>query len=103
MDPLMRELQAQGFDIEWHIIVLNELPGEERYSALAAATGGTFLSTGHNPFDPESPEAKRFMNALRTGSEIGDGSREQRQRQYEIEASKGQTTQFDWYKALPPK
>ena len=42
MDPMMETLQSEGYDIEWHIIVLGK--GDwATYAALAGATGGSYV------------------------------------------------------------
>ena len=108
MDPLMHDLQAEGYDIEWHIVVVGRVPERQRYASLAAATGGTFLSIGDGqPFDPAARDARRFFQAIDRGGGDTDArrereEREQRQRQYELEAKQGKQEKFGWYKALPP-
>jgi len=102
MDPMMRVLLREGFDIEWHIVVLGEVERKERYEALAGATGGSFLSTG--TFDADEPMAAAFLDAVSaSGEQDHAASRRARQRQYELEARRGKAERFEWYRALPEK
>ena len=98
MDPMMRYLQERGYDIEWHIVVIGDdiaRASRNRYASLAAATGGGFLAV--DAFDARDPKAQAFLRALAQSG----GEREQRRRQYEIDAQQGKRERFDWYKALP--
>ena len=100
MDPMMRTLLHEGFDIEWHIVVLGDVERKERYEALAGATGGSFLSTGR--FDADEPKAAAFLDAVgASGEQDHAASRRARQRQYELEARRGKAERFEWYQALP--
>jgi hypothetical protein len=105
MDPMMRNLQTAGYDIEWHIIVIGGETGLERYKALAGATGGSFLSIPKE-FDETDSDALAFMDAIVEGSSSvhhdNDHGRRERQKRYELAAREGKVDKVDWYKKLPP-
>ncbi|CAE7678126.1 unnamed protein product [Symbiodinium pilosum] len=85
MDPLMKELQKQGFDVEWHIVILGRgFQAEERRSY---EDGGASSEASH-----------RFLEALREGS----GSRQARQQAYLADTAAGRMQKVEWFKALPP-
>jgi hypothetical protein len=98
MDPMMRALQAAGYDIEWHIIVIGGEFGLERYKSLAGATGGSFLAIDKE-FDKNSRETTAFLKAIESGTD--EQSRRERQRRYEKEVKEGKAEKMDWYKRLP--
>lgn len=103
MDPMMRNLLREGYDIEWFVVVLGKLECAQRYRALAAATGGAFLLVEN--FEADSPDAATFLSAFERSNQHGksaDTARWERQRQYELDVSNGHAKRFDWYKALPP-
>lgn len=66
MDALMKELQKQGFDVEWHLIIIGRFQAAERkrYETLAGATGGSFLALEEAEAF-QSPAARRFLAALK--------------------------------------
>lgn len=102
MDPMMRTLQREGYDIEWHIVVVGSDRGLKRYEALAGATGGSFLAVP-NTFDETKNDSSRFYEAVESSVETGNRQRRrERQHQYEIDAKSGKVERVDWYKALPP-
>lgn len=101
MNPMMRTLQDAGYDIEWHIVVIGDEKGLERYKDLAGATGGSFLALTDS-FDENSRDAKQFVDAVKSSGRAEDDKRRERQRQYELDRKKGRAEPFDWYKALPP-
>ena len=67
------------------------------YESLAAATGGSFLAV--DEFDPDSPKASAFLDAV---WQSGPQERFERQRRYELDVGTGGVQKFDWYRALPP-
>ena len=95
MNPMMRKLLRRGFDIEWHIVVLGKVDSMRSYESLAAATGGSFLAV--DSFDPDSPKASAFLDAV---WQSGPQERFERQRRYELDVDTAE--RFDWYTALPP-
>jgi hypothetical protein len=102
MDPLMRSLKQQGFDIEWHIIIVgDEVSEPARYEALTKATGGTFIQTTF--FDVATPSCAAYLKQLKASCG-GDAShiRAQRQSTYALEAKTGRAPTFDWFQ-LPSK
>lgn len=99
MDPMQRTLLKAGYDIEWHIIVLGEVPGSDRYAALAGATGGSFLAISDS-FDESRRDVQSFLDAIDQGSD--GAARYERQRRYELEANKGDAERVEWFQALPP-
>lgn len=116
MNPMMKTLTEEGYDIEWHIILLNSSNaalGEgvrRKYEALTRATGGGFLTidvggggffsgTGAGKgFDRSAPDVKQFLNVLERDDEQ---ERRRRQRGYALEAKSGKAEKFDWFQ-LPP-
>ena len=103
MTPMQQALLAAGFDIEWHIVVLGNVQGQEKYAALAGATGGSYLRVDRgSEFDERDEEASRFLNALDESSRGDHDARRGRQRRYEIDVRAGKSEPFEWYKALPP-
>lgn len=101
MDPMMRTLQDAGYDIEWHIVVIGDAKGLERYKDLAGATGGSFLTLSDS-FDETTRDAQHFLEAVKSSGRTDDDKRYERQRQYELDTKTGKAERFDWYKALPP-
>jgi hypothetical protein len=101
MDPLMEQLLALNFKIEWNIIVLgldSSSSEARRYSDLCGATGGSFLSLP-GPYRSGDPGPKRFMGNLRRAVEDGEKVAAEQRRAFE--AKKG-ATKFGWYAQLPP-
>ncbi|CAE7356731.1 unnamed protein product [Symbiodinium sp. CCMP2456] len=86
MDALMKELQKQGFDVEWHIIIIGRFQAAERkrYETLAGATGGSFLALEEAEAF-ESPAAQRFLAALKENP----GARQARQQAYLADTAAG--------------
>merc|ERR1711924_157237 len=97
MDPMMRRLHDEGFDIEWHIVVMGtdvDRASFGRYAALAAATGGTVVAIP-GAFDEESPQVERFLNAVEESND--ENARRDRQQQYLADAQRGKTERFEWF------
>eukprot|EP00439_Symbiodinium_sp_Y106_P083898 s498_g24.t1 len=94
-----QELQKQGFDVEWHIIILGRFQAAERkrYETLAGATGGSFLALEEAEAF-QSPAARRFLAALKENP----GARQARQQAYLADTAAGRMEQVEWFKALPP-
>jgi hypothetical protein len=112
MNPMMRTLLREGFDIEFHIIILGQTgpfrtlsEGDiKKYQSLAAATGGSCMVVSGFLYDPESPAAKSFVQTLEESGRNDQKSveaRKKRQLQYKEDASKGRKESFDWIKSLP--
>ncbi|CAE7384741.1 unnamed protein product [Symbiodinium necroappetens] len=99
MDALMKELQKQGFDVEWHIIIIGRFQAAERkrYETLAGATGGSFLALEEAEAF-QSPAARRFLAALKENP----GARQARQQAYLADTAAGRMERVEWFKALPP-
>ena len=78
----------------------------ERYAALAAATGGSYLAV-EGRFDEHSRAASAFLDAIHnSGRPDGEAHQERRrrQKQYELEARRGTSATFEWFRQLePPK
>ena len=81
MNPMMRQLLEDGFDIEWHIVVIsiNNILGRPaissadilKYEALAETTGGGFLHIDE-PGVMNDYSARHFLTSLEkavTGSD----------------------------------
>ena len=111
-DPLMRTLLAQGYDIEWNIIVLGNDSGifppelsqrdKKLYRSLCHATGGQFLSVGASGWNENDHEVDEFLNAIEdSGYHDSKADRRERQEQYKLEARKGKAENFDWLPDLP--
>ena len=96
MDPMMRTLTGAGYDVEWHIIVLGNVPDSQRYRSLATATGGSFLAV--DTWGGASGKSA-LLAAL---DDDDDDARRERRRGYERDATAGKASKFGWYKALPP-
>ena len=116
MDPLMKTLLKKGYDIEWHICILNPfgtnfLPEEsERFRALSAVTGGSFLELSDLMFDAKKKESATFLSAIKDSSgddekDIARGiaSRDERKRLYHADVKKGKAVSLDWARLLPEK
>lgn len=99
MHPMQRTLQREGYDIEWHIVVLGEVDGSKAYAALAGATGGSFVQI-EDVFDVQQPSVRHFLGSIERGGDAA--ARRTRQQQYSLEASKGQAERVPWFRALPP-
>jgi hypothetical protein len=116
MNPMMKTLLASGYDIEWHIVVLKcgfssiSTQDLSKYSALAAATGGSFIEVSSsflamlmNSSD-EYAQVSKTINALK---ESGDASEHQRrarlkkQQAYKLAAENGRAEKFEWLEMLP--
>ena len=74
--------------------------------ALAAATGGSYLAVeGH--FDEHSRATSAFLDAIHNSGAPDDEAhqeRRRRQKQYELEARRGTSATFEWFRQLePPK
>jgi hypothetical protein len=115
-DPLMRTLLAEGYDIEWNIIVVGNNNGifnqqpelswndQKLYANLCHATGGQFLSVGSSGWDETLPSTSEFLDAVEdSGYHDSECVRQERQKQYKLEARKGKAENFDWLPDLPKK
>ena len=115
-DPLMKHLLGEGFDIEWHIIVVGnhgwmgwskELSERDEvlYESLCRATGGQFISIGAEGWDEHNDDAVAdFLESVElSGYDDSEKHRKERQEQYKLEARKGKAEHFDWLPALPDK
>ena len=112
-NPLMQTLLRQGYDIEWFIVVVGNdvnskhaelsMRDQELYKNLAQATGGQFLSVSDpSGWDEDNEEVSDFLHALEdSGYHDSESQRQERQRQYKLEARKGKKENFDWLPALP--
>ncbi|CAJ1393657.1 unnamed protein product [Effrenium voratum] len=73
MDPMMKELLKDGYDIEWHIVVVDistgilgsmiEKAATSRYEALAESTGGGFLHIDQ-PGVMDDFSSRHFLSSL---------------------------------------
>ena len=118
MDPMMKTLLQAGFNIEWHIVVIDSswFGGESkaslrRYESLARATGGGFLLL--KPFDHNSSstdrinkEVENFISTLELSTSGEDSSMDRnspqrRKELYASEAKRGRADTFEWLKLLP--
>lgn len=118
MDPMMKALLREGYDIEWYIVIIEDgvlsalsgssgRSGAARYEALAKATGGSYFvtSTLTDPiFHTGKKNVSAFYQALASSSEKNDASerlRLDRRQQYYKEAEEGKVHLLDWVKHLP--
>ena len=121
MDPMMKTLLQAGFNIEWHIVVIDSswFGGDSkeslrRYESLARATGGGFLLL--KPFDNNgsnsstdriNKEVGNFISTLELSGTTGDDSSmdrnspQRRKELYASEAKRGRADSFEWLKLLP--
>ena len=112
----MRTLLAEGYDIEWNIIVVGNNNGifnqqpelswndQKLYANLCHATGGQFLSVGSSGWDETLPSTSEFLDAVEdSGYHDSECVRQERQKQYKLEARKGKAENFDWLPDLPKK
>lgn len=108
-DPLMSNLLQDGFDIEWHIIVVGnyglfpELSDKDKnmYKSLCRATGGQFISLDATGWNESDPEIYEFLGAIEdSGYADSEKDRKNRQEQYRLEARRGNAVHFDWLPAL---
>jgi len=97
MHPMMRTLHAEGYDVEWHIVVLGDVEETGSYQALAGATGGTYLAI--DEFDEERSDVARFLQAIDDSS--CHDARRARQQRYLDSARTGAAERVEWFKALP--
>jgi hypothetical protein len=109
-DPLMKTLLQDGFDIEWHILVVGnygltkEISDSDQrlYQSLCHATGGQFLSLDTHGWDEDDERVVNFLHAVEdSGYDESYEERAERQKQYRIEAQKGRAENFDWLPQLP--
>lgn len=65
MHPMMRDLRAAGFDVEFQIVLIGQLGAAvtRKYEELAAATSGDVLALTH-PSAAASARAKEFLRRL---------------------------------------
>lgn len=112
MNPMMRTLLREGFDIEFHIIILGQTglfgslsEGDiKKYQSLAGATGGSCMVVPGYIYDPECPAAKSFVKILEESGRNDQRSiegRKRRQLQYKEEVNCEKKVPFDWAKSLP--
>ena len=83
MNPMMQQLLEDGFDIEWHIVVvsINNILGRaaissadiKKYEALAETTGGGFLHIDE-PGVMNDYSARHFLTSLEKAVTGGDSS-----------------------------
>ena len=83
MDPMMQELLKDGYDIEWHIVVVDISRGPffgqinksdvSKYEALAESTGGGFLFIDE-PGVMDDFSARHFLSSLEKAVRGGDKS-----------------------------
>eukprot|EP00812_Abedinium_dasypus_P011542 NODE_5099_length_612_cov_531.563734.p2 GENE.NODE_5099_length_612_cov_531.563734~~NODE_5099_length_612_cov_531.563734.p2 ORF type:complete len:174 (+),score=50.24 NODE_5099_length_612_cov_531.563734:68-523(+) len=110
MDPLMQELQDDGYNIEFHVVFVTGIIedaaaiafGHERlsqrdvnrYRDLAQATGGGFM---HASLDSDPDEREAFLSRIERDSAP---LRIEAQQAYERRLHRGDATDFDWYRRL---
>lgn len=111
MDPMMQDLLALGYNLEFHIVFVSSAlerlgksllgaesasPHVRRYKDLALATGGSFL---HLTGSDEGSDRAGFLERAAGSCGVSrDGAR----REYERQLGAGEATQFPWYERLPP-
>lgn len=111
MNPLMKNLLAAGFRIEWSIIVVGlskHSSSAQLYSSLCAATGGSFLALQSGEKEPinRTQAGKKFIAEV-AAAHSGDRRAAARvaaanRAAYERRVQEGKTKKFEWYAALPP-
>eukprot|EP00929_Paragymnodinium_shiwhaense_P105781 TRINITY_DN70842_c0_g1_i1.p1 TRINITY_DN70842_c0_g1~~TRINITY_DN70842_c0_g1_i1.p1 ORF type:complete len:441 (+),score=82.32 TRINITY_DN70842_c0_g1_i1:78-1400(+) len=105
MDPMMKQLIAAGFNIQFHIVFVqagiffdaDELSHKDvmRYKDLALATGGRFLLLDGNESDADR---ERFLEHVQGAADRKATLRVEARQEYEKRLQLGEGTQFDWYK-----
>jgi hypothetical protein len=110
MNPLMKNLLAAGFRIEWSIVVVGmprHDPSARTYQSLCSATGGSFLALPQGESGPfTKPSGKAFVAQVKA-AHSGDRHAAARvaaenRASYERQVKEGKRKQFEWYAALPP-
>ena len=115
MDPMMKQLLAKRYDIEFHIVILEDPFSSfgsisiqdkhvRRYESLAAATGGSAVKIS-NIFHQDDPKVQSFLRTLEQSSRTGvlqQSQRVQRQQQYLDDARRGRKEHLDWVSLMPP-
>jgi len=111
MNPLMKNLLAANYRIEWSIIVVGmpmHDPAARTYQSLCAATGGSFLALPPGKQGPiNGTRAGKDFVAQVKAAHSGDKQAASRvvranRAAYEKQVQEGKTRQFEWYAALPP-
>jgi hypothetical protein len=114
MDPLMNSLLRKGYDIEWHIVLLDGTDGifsrrafsdaeVKRYEALAKATGGSCLHlTDTTKSDHRKTSFLKTLSDSGLSDQTGKNARAKRQTDYKRMVSEKKAENFDWLKLLPP-
>lgn len=105
MDPMMLTLLGQGYDIEFHVVVVgNAVSGRdsERYQRLAQATGGLFLPLRRASSRERRDFVLRSKEFARATAEEAAKLRGAERQKYEAAIQQGRAKKFDWHSLLPP-